>query len=108
MQHNVSNCTCLPIRPAIEDITHAIEGNVIPAVRRERDSQGVTLRVDTSAHDGEAGSVVFSHVLADGLGSTTEKGIYVCQALRLAAIAERTKPGRAWWIDSLSIPEQAP
>ena len=50
--------------------------------------------------------VAFSHVWVDGLGSTTEHGIYECQARCLAALAEQASGvGVPWWIDSLCVPD---
>ncbi|RCI12925.1 hypothetical protein L249_0588 [Ophiocordyceps polyrhachis-furcata BCC 54312] len=51
--------------------------------------------------------VAISHVWADGLGSTAEKGLPVCQLRRLTSLVSETKPGTALWIDALCIPEAA-
>lgn len=108
MQHCTRDCRCASVRPLIKDVTSAIERDLIPVIRLVTGLRGVELKVDDCSPDDGVEYIVFSHVWADGLGSTTEKGIYECQALRLAAIAEKVKPGRAWWIDSLCVPYASP
>jgi hypothetical protein len=48
--------------------------------------------------------VAISHVWADGLGSTTEEGLPLCQIKRLSAITRELVPDGAFWIDSLCVP----
>jgi hypothetical protein len=67
------------------------------------------LEVSSSPLDSSGNYVTFSHVWAEGLGSTTEEGIFECQARRLAAVAEQASSvGVSWWIDSLCIPDTRP
>ncbi|EXJ92163.1 hypothetical protein A1O3_00713 [Capronia epimyces CBS 606.96] len=107
MQHCTADCTCHPIRPNVDDVIRAIENDTIPTVRLTKTASGIKLQTEATCRADDE-FVVFSHVWADGLGSTAEKGIYECQALRLAEIAEEAKPGCPWWIDSLMVPERSP
>ena len=108
MQHCIPDCRCTSVRPHVEDVISTIARGVIPVIRSGMGPRGIELKVEDCSPDNGVEYVVFSHVWADGLGSTTEQGIYECQALRLAAIAEKAKPGRPRWIDSLCVPYASP
>jgi hypothetical protein len=48
--------------------------------------------------------VAISHVWVDGLRSTTEEGLLVCQIKQLVALTNQLTPCRTFWIDALCIP----
>jgi hypothetical protein len=95
MSHCTPTCQCEIIRPDLRDVSRAIDDNRTPTMTLH-DDQGV-LRIEVSRTQSGLGEryVAFSHVWVDGLGSTTEHGIYECQARRLAALAEQASK-RGW------------
>lgn len=51
------------------------------------------------------GYVAISHVWADGLGSTSDKGLPTCQIARISQLARSLMPqSGAFWMDSLCVP----
>lgn len=100
-RHVVPACTCSFIAPSIDDVEHLLcEGDygTIPVVVFDGDKLLVQAATDNSY-------IAFSHVWADGLGSTTDRGLPACQVSRLAAHAASLVPQtRAFWIDSLCVP----
>ncbi|KAI0694830.1 hypothetical protein C8Q76DRAFT_758316 [Earliella scabrosa] len=83
----------------------------LPCIRAHLSSRRVPIMV----YDGKTLSVrcaddgpyiAVSHVWADGLGSTTEAGLPVCQIARIAKYACQLVPAGAFWVDSLCIPNQ--
>jgi hypothetical protein len=80
MSHCTPTCQCEIIRPGLRDVLCAIDDNRTPTMTLH-DDQGV-LRIEVSRTQPGLGEryVAFSHVWVDGLGSTTEHGIYECQA----------------------------
>ncbi|THU76391.1 hypothetical protein K435DRAFT_619067, partial [Dendrothele bispora CBS 962.96] len=84
--------------PPQDCIMALLEQSEIPVIMIS--DSGITVR---SASFGPY--VAISHVWADGLGSTTEKGLPVCQVKRIASLVSRLIPSGAFWIDSLCVPE---
>ena len=57
--------------------------------------------------DASADYIAFSHVLADCLGSHTEKGLRPCQAKRLHRLVQNKLTHGSWfWIDGLCVPKR--
>ncbi|PLB36801.1 uncharacterized protein BDW47DRAFT_132600 [Aspergillus candidus] len=52
--------------------------------------------------------VAISHVWADGLGSTAEVGIPLCQIDRILAKTRMEVHGGTFWMDSLCVPKERP
>ncbi|KAI9685737.1 MAG: hypothetical protein M1822_004297 [Bathelium mastoideum] len=108
------NGTCDRYRPYINPLLDALASEHIPlivATPIKSDSSRFTFNVTSiSPRQSEAAVpyVAFSHVWSDGLGSTAENGIPVCQANFLAQVARSQNvlaDGRtAFWIDSLCVP----
>lgn len=99
-QHALEGCSCLKVSPLLQEVTTAIRKEQIPVISI---SNGEKLATSIA---GNTPYVAISHVWADGLGSTTEQGLYWCQAKRLARFAsDAAGLGTAFWVDSLCIPE---
>ena len=99
-QHSVEGCSCLKVSPVFQEVTTAIRKEQIPVISI---SNGEKLATSIAR---DTPYVAISHVWADGLGSTTEQGIYWCQAKRLSSLAsDAAGLGTAFWVDSLCIPE---
>ena len=99
-QHCLEGCSCLKVSPLFQDVTTAIRKEQIPVISLlNTEKLATNIAKDTSY-------VAISHVWADGLGSTTEQGIYWCQAKRLSSFAsDAAGSGTPFWVDSLCIPE---
>ena len=99
-QHCLEGCSCLKVSPQFQEVTTAIRNEQIPVI-----SVSNTGKLATNIAK-DIPYVAISHVWADGLGSTTEQGIYWCQAKRLSRLAsDAAGLGTAFWVDSLCIPE---
>lgn len=100
-RHVSASCACESISPPLDDILRLLnegEDGTIPVIVFD----GMQLRVQPAANNAY---LAISHVWADGIGSTTERGLSRCQVARLAGHAGRLVPDtRAFWIDSLCIP----
>lgn len=94
-------CTCAKLKPDIKQIASKIELGVIPLVRLIADDNRDSLTIDhydpTSTQPAVYAAI--SHCWLDGLGSSSEEGLYLCQLRRIGGFA-----GGAFWIDSLCIP----
>lgn len=109
MMHCNPTCHCKPLRPKLQDVLHAIDEHRVPTMTLCEDQGGLRVEVSSSPLDSSGDYVAFSHVWVEGLGSTTEEGIFECQARRLAAIAKQASGvGVSWWIDALCIPDTRP
>ncbi len=90
---------CEYLAPPSHDVFAYLERGEIPVVTLDQDSQHMTVR-------GASGGsyVAISHVWADGLGSTTEKGLPACQVARIVAMTRRLVSGGTFWMDALCVP----
>ncbi|KUI65490.1 hypothetical protein VM1G_00118 [Cytospora mali] len=95
---------CTLVRPACEDVKDLILKGQVPILGAEQSSPDPSSCLYLRPAD-EKDYVAFSHVWADGLGSTTEKGLPKCQISKLSALAAELVPGGYFWIDSLCVPE---
>ncbi|KAJ5963875.1 uncharacterized protein N7479_003751 [Penicillium vulpinum] len=98
-QHAEQNCNC-QILHAKRSADYLSEGKV-PVIQCQASSP---IRINLGDASGMP-YVAISHVWADGLGSTAEKGLPSCQVKRLSILVESLMPGGAFWIDSLCVPE---
>lgn len=95
---------CEYAAPPLEDVQQLLLEGVVPVVTWEEGRCGEPARIQV--HNAyEIPYVAFSHVWADGLGSNTETGLPTCQVRRLASLVSAIRPGAAFWIDSLCIPQ---
>jgi hypothetical protein len=109
MVHCNPTCHCKPLRPKFQDVFHLIDEQRVPTMMLCEDQGHLRLEVSSSPLHSSGDYVAFSHVWVEGLGSTTEEGMFECQARRLAAVAEQaSNVGVSWWIDSLCIPKTRP
>ena len=106
MQHYRDDCHCSIVKPDFDGIIDAIDRGHIPVfeVHQSPDAVGLTVSSRSSALPGDY--IAISHVWVDGLGSTTEEGIFACQARRLGDLVARLSlySGAPIWIDSVCIP----
>ncbi|EMD37253.1 hypothetical protein CERSUDRAFT_113901 [Gelatoporia subvermispora B] len=128
-RHVTGTCRCEYLAPPKNTVEQMILNGDIPVIRVQSTSTdqsphslqpGADLQYD---QNGEANNniedvmptvscrkssstpyVAISHVWADGLGSTTEKGLPLCLMKQLGMMAGRLVTGGAFWIDSLCVP----
>ncbi|OCH84238.1 hypothetical protein OBBRIDRAFT_786391 [Obba rivulosa] len=108
-RHTVESCQCSYSRPPSQQIATMLTHGDIPVITITDTSviasQSDTLNmICTSAT--KTPYVAISHVWADGLGSTTEQGLPICQLRRLASLTRRLVRGGTFWIDGLCVPGQ--
>ncbi|KAF9463933.1 hypothetical protein BDZ94DRAFT_1235800 [Collybia nuda] len=99
IRHVVESCRCDYSKPSLPAISDILSGFQVPIVTVEGSALACI-----KATDGPY--VAISHVWADGLGSTTEVGLPICQLQRLSNMAKKLVPGGAFWMDGLCIPGQ--
>ncbi|KAK5467574.1 hypothetical protein LTS15_000547 [Exophiala xenobiotica] len=103
-QHTLEECKCPLLKPDIRHITSLLNQGTVPVI-----TAGAAAEHDQSQLLVQDGSLVryvaFSHVWADGLGSTSEFGLPDCQIRRLAQLASQLVESGAFWIDALCVPE---
>ncbi|KAG0616069.1 hypothetical protein M758_5G087600 [Ceratodon purpureus] len=101
-KHDGGSCNCDNYKPLLEDVVGFLKDWKIPVVHCPPPHD--VLSVSDSRH---TPFVAISHVWADGLRGTTEKGLPACQIKRLAKMASKIlgDPGGAFWVDTLCIPE---
>ena len=107
-KHVSPNCECGFICPSMEAIQDALSQDMIPCIKTIDDAT-LRLVVTPLSVSTQETFVAFSHVWADGLGSTSEQGLPKCQIRRLSNMVSKTpfctgKP--TFWIDSLCVPYQ--
>ncbi|KAI6103522.1 hypothetical protein F5141DRAFT_211574 [Pisolithus sp. B1] len=98
--HTTSACVCAYNHPLFFDVAELLSHGHIPVVQRNEEHHNFV--VGTSS---DTPYVAISHVWADGLGSTTEKGLPMCQINALVLVTQRFISNGAFWIDSLCVPE---
>ncbi|KAI0651217.1 hypothetical protein C8Q79DRAFT_1004520 [Trametes meyenii] len=98
-RHTRPSCTCNCIHLLLEDVERLLLSDVVPVV--VYDGKALSIRPST-----DTPYIAFSHVRADGMGSTAEIGLPACTASRLAGLAKTLLPGTAgaFWIDTLCVP----
>ncbi|KAI6150325.1 hypothetical protein BKA82DRAFT_999113 [Pisolithus tinctorius] len=98
--HITSTCVCTYSQPPFPDVAGPLSRGHIPVLRWDKAHH--KFLVGTSSDNPY---VAISHVWADGLGSTTEKGLPMCQIDALVFATQRFISTGAFWIDSLCVPE---
>ncbi|KAI1808580.1 hypothetical protein F4811DRAFT_176509 [Daldinia bambusicola] len=92
--------TCYNISVNLCEVKNLLIAGEIPTIKLYEDEDSHKCKL--SVHKGsDVEYIAISHVWADGLGSTTEDGLPICQIRRLATLVG---PQNAFWIDSLCIP----
>ncbi|TEY34833.1 hypothetical protein BOTCAL_0609g00020 [Botryotinia calthae] len=104
-KHVEAGCSCALIGPLCEDVTNTILQGQIPILNLDQSHPGQPYCLNLQSVD-EVEYIAFSHVWADGLGSTTETGLPSCQVRKLSALATELVPGGHFWIDSLCVPQE--
>lgn len=106
--HRNSNFHCRFLKPSIKDVLAILDAGKIPVVQLSPKSNSLQLGA-VDHDDSKADYIAFSHVWADGLGSSPEVGLPKCQISRLHHLAgQRLKYGAWFWIDGLCVPSQQP
>lgn len=106
-QHWPPDCQCPFLKPDLSVVLDILDAGCFPVVRLDAD--GRSLAIDRVQSDNrKMDYIAFSHVWADGLGSTTEVGLPSCQVRRLHCLAETRTRNGAFWVDSLCVPKQEP
>lgn len=106
-QHRKADCHCNFMKPDLSAVLSILNNGQIPVVRPNEDDLSLAV-VALDDDDRRADYVAFSHVWADGLGSTTEAGLPSCQVQRLHKLAIARGTGGSFWIDALCVPKQQP
>lgn len=95
-----SDSSCSFLLPSFADVKNLLSLEEIPVIVYDGGTQ-------LMVHSATAGPyVAISHVWADGLGSTTEKGLPTCQISRMTTFARQRNPKGAFWVDALCVPEE--
>ncbi|EMD32913.1 hypothetical protein CERSUDRAFT_126427, partial [Gelatoporia subvermispora B] len=120
--HVTEGCTCTSVTPPIDQIKSALLHHEIPIVRimdnvrqSSREARGTRTYspddpdrpdIEMECRSTSSGTpyIAISHVWSDGLGSTTERGLLICQLRRLAEYAHQMVDGGYLWLDALCIP----
>ncbi|KAF8340869.1 hypothetical protein F5887DRAFT_1076816 [Amanita rubescens] len=101
-RHVEPSCDCPFIIPPLEPVLQTLQLGEIPVVQYD------SMRNEFSVlRASEVSYVAISHVWADGLGSTTEKGLPRCQIQGLSKKVKQvvSNDACAFWMDSLCVPE---
>jgi hypothetical protein len=102
--HECVDSDCRFVKPDLQDVMDILDSNRYPVVKLTR---GEIMDVQPVTLDEGGDYFAISHVWADGLGSTTEVGIPLCQAQRLQQLcfsaAGKETP---FWLDSLCVPAE--
>ena len=95
--HVTPGCECALVKPSMEAVRKLLLADDVPAV--VFDGTGLTVRPASKGP-----YVAISHVWADGLGSSTQRGLPRCQVERLDAVVRTLHPDGAFWHDGLCVP----
>ncbi|KAI9150818.1 het protein [Paramyrothecium foliicola] len=107
-QHRMPTCQCRYIKPDCEKVLEILNQGLIPVVRMSKDQESLGI-AGVSEENKRVPYIAFSHVWADGLGSSSEVGLPLCQVHRLQKLAnDKEQKGTYFWIDGLCIPEKQP
>ena len=85
------------VKPPLEVVRETYSEDVVPVV--VFNGNGLAVRAAS-----EGPYVAISHVWADGMGSSTEYGLPLCQVERLDALVRKLVPDGAFWHDGLCVP----
>ncbi|GAP91721.2 putative het domain protein [Rosellinia necatrix] len=96
--------SCEYSKPPLEEVKQLVLENEIPVITVVDGSCDGSARLQIHRASNTP-YVAISHVWADGLGSTTEKGLPTCQLRWLSSLVSKIQPGAAFWTDGICIPE---
>ena len=102
--HTSSGAACKYSKASLDRVVQYIDEGEIPVITLVTGADEGSVRLDVHRAS-EAPYVAISHVWADGLGSTTEVGLPICQLRRLSSFASELRPGTAFWTDGICVPE---
>ena len=109
-----SSCQgCTSFRPNMQSAQECLQSGGIPVIDStslvvsHKVSRDLKPTSSLKKQFGEGGGfVAFSHVWSDGLGSTTEEGLPLCQMQWLRDNATEAIQSNYFWIDTLCMPRQ--
>ncbi|EMD32896.1 hypothetical protein CERSUDRAFT_98909 [Gelatoporia subvermispora B] len=106
--HATEGCTCTLMTPPVKQVKAALLHNKIPiiSIQTSGNTSNAPIRMTCNTASYGIPYVAISHVWADGLGSTTERGLPQCQLRRLSRIAHQLVDGGFIWIDALCVPKE--
>ena len=106
-KHLTHDCECEFLRPSLSRVEDLLAHEMIPVLAYDRATKTLyTVNADDFPF------MAISHVWSDGLGSTTEIGLPLCQVEFIAKLSfaclephsEHSSVSPAFWIDSLCVP----
>lgn len=106
-KHLDPSCRCGKVRPDLAQITNCIEQGKIPILELKSFTMRPKFRILAHDNSNSVKYVAISHCWSDGLGGTTEDGIFLCQARRIQQLAKKIKAVQGFWVDSACIPRNA-
>jgi hypothetical protein len=102
--HECADSDCHFVKPDLQDVMNILDSNRYPVVKL---IQGEVMKVQSVTLDEGGDYFAVSHVWADGLRSTTDVGIPLCQAQRLQQLCfSASGKETPFWLDSLCVPAE--
>ena len=98
---------CEKLIPDVQKVVAILKDDDIPIMRLERANEKLRLTVSAASKTKPGNYIAISHVWADGLGGSSERGLNLCQVERLSQLSSsyRKTSNNLWfWVDSLCIP----
>ena len=80
MQHLRDDCQCSIVKPDFDSVINTINCDQIPVFEIKEELDSISLKVSSRSSALPGDYVAIFHVWVDGVGSTTEAGIFACQA----------------------------
>ncbi|EMD40983.1 hypothetical protein CERSUDRAFT_80629 [Gelatoporia subvermispora B] len=106
--HVTERCMCTFVTPPVKLIKDALHRGEIPiiSIHASSDPDDAKLKMICSTASSVQPYIAISHVWADGLGSTTGRGLPECQLRHLSQLAHQLVDGGYLWLDALCVPEE--
>ncbi|KAF9463932.1 hypothetical protein BDZ94DRAFT_578770 [Collybia nuda] len=104
VQHLTETCKCSHLIPPLSFVIEALSNWRIPTIMVEEHAVFPGNFEIKCSHTPDSPYVAISHVWVDGLGSTAEAGLPLCQIRRLSSLTQKLIPGGPFWMDALCIP----
>ncbi|KAF7512058.1 hypothetical protein GJ744_002771 [Endocarpon pusillum] len=109
--HITEGCGCSALKPDTQQVIQILRNDDIPIMVLYEARGEIEVEAMGRSTLGPEGYLAISHVWADGLGGSTEKGLLQCQARRLLKLLspfEESKISAHFWLDTLCIPRSDP
>ncbi|KAH6666291.1 hypothetical protein B0J14DRAFT_705325 [Halenospora varia] len=105
--HVCDDRQCRKLTPDLDQVIRILRENEIPIMCLDTLNGELQLTVSASSKAIPGDYIAISHVWADGLGGSTEKGLNLCQVERLNKLCNSLKTASTsarFWVDCLCIP----